>query len=76
MIHQCNKTHHKAIKIKPVQLGMCIEYGVEHNNKGPKFKVGDHVKISGLTIFFATEYASNCFKEVKKIKKCTMDIDY
>ena len=55
---------------------MCIEYGVEHNNKGPKFKVGDHVKISGLTIFFATDYASNCFKEVKKIKKCTMDIDY
>ena len=58
---------------------MCIEYGVEHNNKGPKFKVGDHVKISRLTNFFATGYASNCFKEVfviKNIKKCTMDINY
>ena len=40
--------HHETIKLKPadVQPGMYVEYDVECNDKVPKFKVGDHVRIS------------------------------
>ena len=36
------------MKKKPadIQLGMFIDYVLEHNEKSSKFKVGDHVRIS------------------------------
>ena len=40
--------------------------------KDPKFKVGDHVRISKYKNIFAKEYAPNCSEEVfvgSKIKK-------
>ena len=42
------KTYHRTMKMKPahIQPGMCFEYIVGHNDKDPKFKVGDHVRIS------------------------------
>ena len=35
------------MKMKPsdVHPGTYIEYGIEHYNKDPKFRVGDHVRI-------------------------------
>ena len=43
-----NNTYHKTIKMKSakVKSGTYIEYGVEHNDKDTKFKVGDYVRIS------------------------------
>ena len=42
-----NKTYHQTTKMKPpiVHQGKCIEYGVEHNYKDRKFKVGYCVRI-------------------------------
>ena len=36
-----------TIKMKPsdVQVDRYFEYGAEHNDKDPKFQVGDHVRI-------------------------------
>ena len=42
-----SNVYHRITKMKPahVQLGMYIKYGVEHNKKDTKFKVGDRVRI-------------------------------
>ena len=42
-----NKTYHRTIKIKPIDVGddSFAEYNEESNEKNPKFKVGDHVRI-------------------------------
>ena len=62
-----------------IQPGMCSEYVVGHNDKDPKFKVGDHVRISKyknisqsfLQIFC---YTSNWSEEVAVIKKLRITI--
>ena len=43
-----NNTYHRAMKMKPVDImsGNYIEHIVNSNDKDPKFKVDDHVRIS------------------------------
>ena len=43
-----NNTYHRTIKIKPVDVkdNTYINFNKEDNDKDPKFKVGDHVRIS------------------------------
>ena len=55
-----------------------IDYGVEHNNKDPKFKVVDHMRISKHKNIFAKGYAPNSSKEVFVIKivKNTLSFAY
>ena len=45
----------RTIKMKPVDVksSIYIEFGVENNNKNPKFEVGDHVRISKCKNIFA-----------------------
>ena len=45
------------------------EYYEESNEKDPKFKVGDHVRISKYKNIFAKGYAPNWSEEVFVIKK-------
>ena len=40
ILNEYNNTYHTTIKMKP------IDTSKEINNKDPKFKVGDHVRIS------------------------------
>ena len=66
-------TYHRTIKIKPndVKSSTYFEYCVEHNDKDPKFTVGDHVRISKYKYIFAKCYTPNWsedvffFKEIK-----------
>ena len=44
IVNRYNNTHHRTIKVKPVE--MYIAFNKENNKKGPKFKVGDHVRVS------------------------------
>ena len=44
IVNRYSNTHHRTIIIKPVE--MYIAFNKENNKKGPKFKVGDHVKVS------------------------------
>ena len=57
-----------------------FEYGVEHNVKDLKLKVGDRIKILKYQKILAKEYTVNWSEEVFKIKKvkiyCTLDICY
>ena len=57
--------------MKPVdvKLGMYIRYSVKHNDKDPKFKVIDHVRISKYKNIFAKQYTGNWSEEVCVIKK-------
>ena len=46
-----------------------IAFGKEVNDKGPKFKVSDHVRISEYKNIFAKGYTPNWSEEVFVIKK-------
>ena len=52
--------------MKPIEVkyNTYIDYITEVNDKDPKFKVGDHAKISKYKIIFAKEYTSNWSEEV------------
>ena len=73
IVDEYNNTYHKTIKITPIAVknDSFGEYNEESNEKDPKFKVDDHVRISKYKNIFAKGYAPNCSKEIivaKKIK--------
>ena len=45
IVKKYNNTYHTTIKIKPAD-NTYIDFEKEVNDKNPKFKVGDHVRIS------------------------------
>ena len=53
--------HLRTIKMKPIDVkgNTFINIGKEVNDKDPKFKVGDHVRISKYKNFFAKVYTPN-----------------
>ena len=57
-VNEYNNTYHKTIKMKPVDVkdDTYISIGIEVNDKDPKFKVGDHVRISKYKNVFAKGY--------------------
>ena len=48
IVNEYNNAYHRTIKMKPIDVkdNTYINIGKEVNDKDPKFKVGDHVKIS------------------------------
>ena len=58
-------------QIKPVDVkdNTYIDFKKEVNDKDPKFKVGDHVRISKHKNIFAKGYTPNWSEEVFVIKK-------
>ena len=48
---------------------MYIEYGFEHNDKYPKFRVDDHVRISKYKNSFTKGYTPSCSEEVAYVIK-------
>ena len=70
----CNNTYYRTIKMKPkyVKNDSFAECNEESNEKGPKFKVGNHFRISKYKNIFAKGYDPNWSVEfffVKKIKR-------
>ena len=61
IVNKYNNTYHKPIKVKPIDVksDSFAEYNEESNEKDPKFKVGDHVRISKYKNIFAKGYAPN-----------------
>ena len=47
IVNEYNNTYHRTIKMKPVDVkdNTYFHSNIEVNDKGPKFKVGDHVRI-------------------------------
>ena len=76
IVDEYNKTYHRTIKIKLADVksdsfAECnsIEYNEESNEKDPKFKVNDYVRISKYKNIFAKGYAPNWREEAFVIKK-------
>ena len=71
VVNEYNDTYHRTIKMKPVDVkdNACIDFKKEVNDKDPKFKVGDHVRISKYKNIFAKGYTPNWSEEVFVIKK-------
>ena len=61
IVKKYNNTYHTSIKIKPVDVkdNTYISFKKEVNDKNPKFKVGDHVRISKYKNIFAEGYMPN-----------------
>ena len=55
IINKYNNTVHRTIKMKPIDVtsDSYAEYNEDSNEKDPKFKVGDHVRISKYKNIFA-----------------------
>ena len=71
IVNEYNNTYHRAIKMKPggVKDNTYIDFKKEVNDKVPKFKIGDHVRISKYKNVFAKGYTPNWSKEIFVIKK-------
>ena len=61
IVHKYNKIVHRSIKMKPINAtsDSYAEYNEDSSKKDPKFKVGDHVRIS--------KYKKNLLKDTLKI---------
>ena len=66
-----NNTKHRKIKMKHIDVknNTYIDFGKEVNDNDPKFKVGDHVRISKYKNIFARGYTPNWSEEIFVIKK-------
>ena len=55
IVNKGNNTYHRTIKVKPVDVkdNAYINSSKEVNDKDPKFKVSDHVRISKYKNIFA-----------------------
>ena len=71
IVKKYNKTYHTSIKMKPVDVkdNTYIDFKKEVNDKNPKFKVGDKVRISKYKNIFAKGYMPNWSEEIFIIKK-------
>ena len=71
IVDEYNNTYHTTIKMKPTDVkdNTYVNADKEINNKDPKFKVGDHVRMSKYKNIFAKGYMPNWSEEVFVIKK-------
>ena len=70
IVNKYNNTVHRTIKMKPIDVtsDSYAEYNEDSNVTKPKFKVGDHVRISKYKNIFAKGYTQN-WSEVFVVSK-------
>ena len=71
IVDEYNNTYHKTIKMKPIddKSDSFAKYKEESNEKDPKFKVDDHVRISKTKNIFVKGYIPNWSEEIFVSKK-------
>ena len=71
IVDEYSNTYLTTIQMKPIDVkdNTYIDLGKEVNDNDPKFKVGDHVRISKYKNIFAKDYTPNWSEEVFVIKK-------
>ena len=71
IVDKYNTTVHKTIKMKLIDVtsDSYAEYNEDSNKNEPKFRVGDHVRISKYKKIFAKRYTQNWSEEVFIISK-------
>ena len=70
IVNEYNNTYHRTIKMKPIDVknNTYIYIGKEVHDNDPKFKVGDHVRISKYKNIFAKGYTLNWSEDIFVIK--------
>ena len=70
-VNKYYNTVHKTINMKPIDVtdDSFVQYNEESDKKDPKFKVGDHVRISKYKNIFAKGYSPNWSEDVFVIYK-------
>ena len=63
----------KPVEVKP---SMYVDFNEDNNKESPKFKVGDHVRISKYKSIFAKYQAPNWSEEVFVIKKVKSTVSW
>ena len=78
IVDKYNNTYHRTIKTKPigVKKDSFAEYNEESEEKDPKFKVGDHIRISKYKNIFAKGYPPNWSEEIFFVKKIKNTVPY
>ena len=71
IVNEYNNIYHTTIKMKPIDVkdNTYINTDKKTNDKDPKFKVNDQVRISKYKNIFAKGYTPNWSEEVSVIKK-------
>ena len=71
IVGEYSNTYHRTIKMKPVYVkdNTYIDFQKEINDKDPKVKVGDYVRISKYKNIFAKGCTPNWSEEAFVIKK-------
>ena len=77
IVNKYNNTYHSTIKMKPVDVksNTYINFSKEINDKDPKFKVGNHVRISKYKNSFPKGYIPNWSEKdfmIKKVKNIVL----
>ena len=70
IVDDYKNTYHKTIEIKSVDVksDSFVEHNEESSEKDPKFKVGDHVRISKSKNVFAKGYTPNWSEDIFVVK--------
>ena len=71
IVNEYNNTYHTTIKMKPIDVkdNAYVNTDKKINNKDPKFKVGDRVRISKYKNIFAKGYTPICLKRYLLLKE-------
>ena len=71
IVDEYNNTYHRTIKMKSIDVKDSAYNNIdkELNDNDPKFKVGDHVRISKYKSIFAKVYTPNWSEEVFAMKE-------
>ena len=71
IVNKYNNTYHRKITMKPIDVknNTYINIDKEVNDEDPKFKVGDHVRISKHRNIFAKGYIPNWSEEIFVLKE-------
>ena len=71
IVDKYNNTYHNSIRMKPADATNVsfVEYSEKFNKKDPKFKVGDHVRISKYKNIFAKGYTPTWIEEIFVVGK-------
>ena len=71
IVNEYNNAYQRTIKMRPIDIkdNTYINIDKEANDQDPKFKVGDHVRISKYKNIFAKGYTPNWSEEMFVIKK-------
>ena len=77
IVNKYNNTVHRTIKTKPIDVtgDYYAEYKENPNKKDPKFKVGDHVRISKYKNIFTKGY-TRVVTVILEINLCIFDYNF